>query len=90
MAALTLQYLEEHLLLDAEFKNFGKLVVDTLIKSAIQQLNNTTQSNTEIVNINMQFSLKPSDGHDCLMICLKDENNQTWCIHQLEDIVEEG
>lgn len=90
MAALTLQYLEEHLLLDAEFKNFGKLVVDTLIKSAIQQLNNSTQNNAEIVNINLQFSLKASDEKDCIRICMKDENNRSWCIHQLEDNIEEA
>lgn len=90
MAALTKQYLEEHLLLDAEFKNFGKLVIDTLIKSAIHQLNNTTQSNAEIINLNLQFSLSAAEDKDCLKICLKDESNHTWCIHQLDDIVEEG
>lgn len=84
MAKLSHAYIEQHRSTSHTYAAFGNLLVNTILDKT-QAMVGTAEMDK--VNFSLEFEVSPFEGNDCIRICVKTPNGQTWCINQFEDEV---
>lgn len=84
MPTLTQAYIQAHRDTTHTYAEFGRLVIETLLDKAEAAIGT---GSADSLDLQIEFKISPFEGHDCIRICLKAANGETWCANQFEDAV---
>jgi len=84
MGKLTANYINQHQNTNRTYSQFGSLMVETILAKALAEIGS---GSADTISFNLNFEITAFEPKDCLKICVKNTQGETWCIHQFEDEV---
>lgn len=84
MTKLSKNYIDLHRDTTHTYAAFGKLIVDAILDKTEAILGDNEEDS---VTVSLDFEVTAFAPTDCIRICLKRDDGETWCINQFQDQV---
>ena len=84
MPTLSQTYIEQHRNTTHTYAAFGKLMIDAILGQAAAILGT---SSMDSVTVPLELEVSPFEGSDCIRICVRTADGETWCTNQFADSV---